>query len=132
MEKLRIIVTRAMKSIDRITNALVALFTKMLSVMGITRAITRMAAKAIRKERLMLASIAFLSPSLFLLLVAMLMLASKGEVLLYARAVVVGAGGAVTVYFAYRRLRRRHQTHVSRRERLARERRKHPASQVQT
>lgn len=119
MEKLRTIATKAMRSIDRITNVPVALVMKVLSMMGITKAIKANMAKAIRRDRLMRASITLLSPSLVLLLVAIVFVASRGGLEAYLRALVVLLYAATSVYFKFRQVQRRHQMHVARRLRSA-------------
>lgn len=55
---------RATASIDRITSFPVVLITRALSATGITKATIRAAAKAIRKDRVILASTILMSPLL--------------------------------------------------------------------
>lgn len=127
MEKFRTIATKAMKSIDRITNAPVALVMKMLSVMGITRAIMRAAMKAIRKDRLMRASMILVSLE-FGFLIIVLILMSRGfshaktgleATAVALRMLLIALTAASLVLFKHSKVMRKHR-HGSHIRRLAR------------
>lgn len=127
LQRLRMIAAKAKRSIDRITNAPIWLVMKVLSVTGITKAMTRAAAKAIRRERLMRASIIVMSPLLVLFMVFVILgLAGAWKavnpwdsVIQVLRSLVLLLTALSALYFKARKVRRQHLMHVARRERSA-------------
>lgn len=125
------IAAKAARSIDRITNAPVVLVMKVLSVTGITRAMTRAAAKAIRRERLMRASIILMSPLLVFFMVFVILglagawkASTTGDAVIQVlRSLVLLLTALSTLFFKSRKVRRQHLMHAARRERSALHRR---------
>lgn len=123
MEKLRAIAARATSSIERIANLPGVLVTKALSATGITRAITRAAAKAIRKDRLMRASIilvslevGFLVITLVLMSLALARVKSKLELAnVVLRVVLIALVAGSTLHLRYNKVVRRHRLGAERR-----------------
>lgn len=117
---------RAMVSIDRITNFPIVLVMKVLSATGITRVMTRAAAKAIRRERFMRVSIILMSPLLvvFMALVVLGLVAAwktsiPGDAVIQVlRSLVLLLTGLSTLFFKFSKVRRTHRHGVLVRERF--------------
>lgn len=117
---------RAMAFIDRITNFPILLVMKVLAVTGTTRMMTRAATRAIRRERLMRASIILMSPLLVVFL-SLLILGLAGAwkasttgdaVIQTLRSVVLLLTALSTLFFKFSKVRRTHHRGVAVRDRI--------------
>lgn len=117
---------RAMAFIDRITNFPILLVIKVLSVTGTIRVMTRAATRAIRRERLMRASIILMSPLLVVFL-SLLILGLAGAwkasttgdaVIQTLRSVVLLLTALSTLFFKFSKVRRTHHRGVAVRDRI--------------
>lgn len=121
---------RAAASIDRITNFPFVLITRALSATGITKATTRAAAKAIRKDRVIRASIILMSPLLtffgiFVVLGAMAACkaGTSGDAVIQALRSVVLLLTALSIWgFKAIKMARKHRYGVALREHIESER----------
>lgn len=116
----------AMRLIDRITNAPVVLIMKTLSATGATKAMTRGATRAIRRERLMRSSIILMSPLLVVLLSLVILglvgawrASTTGDAVIQAlRSVVLLLTALSTLFFKFSKVRRTHHRGVAVRDRI--------------
>jgi hypothetical protein len=116
----------AMRLIDRITNAPVVLVIKTLSATGATKAMTRGATRAIRRERLMRSSIILMSPLLVVLLSLVILglvgawkASTTGDAVIQAlRSVVLLLTALSTLFFKFSKVRRTHHHGVAVRDRI--------------
>ncbi|MBD9415901.1 hypothetical protein IB234_15165 [Pseudomonas sp. PDM16] len=131
MERLKKMASRVAASANRITNFPVLLVMKALSASGITRAITRLATKAIRTDRLMRASVLLVSVELVFFGIVLFLMALgfsriNGSLELAAHALrmllLFLTAGSVLL-FRYTKVKRRH-SHGDALRALARDRRK--------
>ena len=116
----------AMRLIDRITNAPVVLIMKTLSATGATKAMTRGATRAIRRERLMRSSIILMSPLLVVLLSLVILglvgawkSSTTGDAVIQAlRSAVLLLTALSTLFFKFSKVRRTHHRGVAVRDRI--------------
>lgn len=124
--RLTAIAKRAAASANRITNYPVVLVMKMLSATGIIRAMTRAAAKAVRNDHVVRASIILMSPLLvfFLALVLFMLVAAwkastTGDVVIQVlRSIVLLLTALSTLFFRFSKARRAHRHGLDVRERI--------------
>ena len=130
MARLQSIVSKAVISANRIIAFPVLLVMRAFSAIGITSAITRAAATAIRRDRLILASITLVSLELCFLFIVMI-LTSLGlssaktgmDVMIIAmRMVLIALAAASMIFFRYTKVDLRHRESAEKRS-IARYRR---------
>lgn len=130
MARLQSIVSKAAISANRIIAFPVLLVMRAFSAIGITSAITRAAATAIRRDRLILASITLVSLELCFLFIVMI-LTSLGlssaktgmDVMIIAmRMVLIALAAASMIFFRYTKVDLRHRESAEKRS-IARSRR---------
>lgn len=117
---------RAMAFIDRITNFPILLVIKVLSVTGTIRVMTRAATRAIRRERLMRASIILMSPLLVVFLSLLILglagawkVSTTGDAVIQTlRSVVLLLTALSTLFFKFSKVRRTHHRGVAVRDRI--------------
>lgn len=124
--RLTAIAKRVAASANRITNFPVVLVMKMLSATGIIRAITRAAAKAVRNDQVVRASIILMSPLLvfFLALVLFMLVAAwkastTGDVVIQVlRSMLLLLTALSALFFRFSKARRTHRHGLDVRERI--------------
>ncbi len=130
MARLQSIVSKAVISANRIIAFPVLLVMRAFSAIGITSAITRAAATAIRRDRLILASITLVSLELCFLFIVMI-LTSLGlssaktgmDVMIIAmRMVLIALAAASMIFFRYTKVDLKHRESAEKRS-IARSRR---------
>ena len=130
MARLQSIVSKAVISANRIIAFPVLLVMRAFSAIGITSAITRAAATAIRRDRLILASITLVSLELCFLFIVMI-LTSLGlssaktgmDVMIIAvRMVLIALAAASMIFFRYTKVDLKHRESAEKRS-IARPRR---------